>query len=268
MATCYDPNAVASNPELSVVRQALEELLGYLAREKLRYGMLTFLERTYFSSSREAATPLSGTSIPAADAEQQQRDAGDDPMKEAETEVEEGDSPHLLRLLKLADVAYSPHQCLGSGATASVLRGMIGDSPAAIKFIGLFKVENGESLVRAEITAYSLLAELQGLASVALSKAGIGPGRELLLAVEEISPGSVDGAEERGDLTSEDQNLARAALQFVHSKGFIHGDLRLDNLPFDKSDGARRALWISLARSRPASAAEIVEEMEELEWIC
>ncbi|RKO93881.1 hypothetical protein BDK51DRAFT_32819 [Blyttiomyces helicus] len=173
--------------------------------------------------------------------------------------------PTVLRRLAEADIDHFRDEWIGDGATARVFRGAIRGIPAAIKYVDLAKVENAESIVHAEIEAYTALRDLQGTAIPRFIDGGRLP-MVGVVAVEEIRPGRVVGAMGWSDLSPTDQDLAREALRKLHAKGYVHGDVRLPNLMFAQGDGGgRRAVWIDIAGARRATAEEMREEEEELE---
>ncbi|RKO84351.1 hypothetical protein BDK51DRAFT_48341 [Blyttiomyces helicus] len=325
MSTCYNPQAFARNRKLIAVRNSLEQLLGYLVRDKVRFGILTSYERTYFvrrevGNTWSVSRPILGSALttettvsfrraiayawslavmgklplhgfnramlfpsPSGSSGLSPPSCGDGGRPDAEGDVSrssrtstsagyrgqqeahgsvEGGSMEAQAAEKAEaegeeDYAYPTFSITGARASEGAPPRAISAGPSEAP---------PEGLVDAEILAYSLLEEIQGLAIPRFIEGGswLGAG---VVAVEEIGPGRVEAAEGWDHLTPNDQELARASLQVLYSKGFIHGDLRLDNLLFADSDGARRAVWIDLARSRRASAAEIMEEMEELKGI-
>ncbi|RKO94040.1 hypothetical protein BDK51DRAFT_34064 [Blyttiomyces helicus] len=180
-----------------------------------------------------------------------------DEVKEEGPDSANANSPTVLRRLEEADIEHFRDEWIGDGATARVFR-------AAIKYVDLAKVENAESIVHAEIEAYTALRDLQGTVIPRFIDGGRLP-MVGVVAVEEISPGRVFGAMAWSDLSPTDQDLAKEALRKLHAKGYVHGDMRLPNLMFAQGGGGgRRAVWIDIAGARRATAEEMREEEEEL----
>ncbi|RKO88353.1 hypothetical protein BDK51DRAFT_27371, partial [Blyttiomyces helicus] len=344
ITACYDKPGAPALKGTSNVRNALEQLLGYLSRSRVQYGLLTSFDQTYIVRRRSGTWSVSrailanssttATSVswrravgfawslalaaqlpqdgappppfptwpepdgPAGGDEETAgapkwrkqgshhgqagleagEEAGGEGQAEAGEEAGEGEqagggdadsgigTPTLLRLLRRAELDWDRNQFLGSGATGRAYRGAFHGDPAVIKFVDLFKVENAESIVYAEIEAYGALEDLQGSA-IPLFYGGGNLWGAGVVAVEEVKPGKLEGVEGWEDLSPVDQNLARASLKRIHAKGYIHGDVRWENLLFAESEGVRRAVWIDLGRARRAAGWEIADEEETFEWV-
>ncbi|RKO91729.1 hypothetical protein BDK51DRAFT_34722 [Blyttiomyces helicus] len=247
MTACYGEDA--SIPGLSPVRNALKQLLVYLHNAKNNFVRKdlndTWSIFPYILTS--AKTKFSSVS-----------------WRRALGYAWSLALSNLLDDNRLPPQPAGPHQpsrgkgygYLGAGATRSAFRVTAGGVPAVVNIVDLFKVEDGGKVVYREIEAYTSLIDLQGVAIPRSLEGGNLSGAGII-AVEEITPGKAAGAKTCG--------LPAYRSGLLHAKGYIHGDLRLDNLLFAEDGRERRGVWIDLATAKRATAAEVEQKAAELE---
>ncbi|KAJ3093447.1 hypothetical protein HDU97_009652 [Phlyctochytrium planicorne] len=116
--------------------------------------------------------------------------------------------------------------------------------------------ESAEAIFR-ESAVYETLKDLQGVAIARLVVPARMPNPFLVEMATEVAS---EGWKE--DLTQDDLDLALVSLSAIHEKGYIHGDIRRQNLVFHRDATGRRALWIDLESCEPGTAEKMEEEKE------
>ncbi|KAJ3179783.1 hypothetical protein HDU87_002351 [Geranomyces variabilis] len=165
------------------------------------------------------------------------------------------DSAPLFQL----DVDMTLAVPLGTGRTGSTFLGTVDDLPAAIKIVD--PVKKGGVVLHAlerECRVYHDLLDLQGTAVARVIGRGVMGGMFPFLATEPIvSPGRI------AEWGPSEHLLAQEALSGLHAAGYLHGDVRKENVLFhdDPAGGQRRALLIDLETARRASSDELADEM-------
>ncbi|KAJ3176483.1 hypothetical protein HDU87_005177 [Geranomyces variabilis] len=198
--------------------------------------------------------PDSGPSVPPS-SQRPIRDAQltDDTI--TESDILSFDSAPLFQL----DVDMTLAVPLGTGRTGSTFLGTVGDLPAAIKIVDPVK-KGGVALhaLERECRVYHDLLDLQGTAVARVIGRGVMGGMFPFLATEPIvSPGRI------AEWGPSEHLLAQEALSGLHAAGYLHGDVRKQNVLFhdDPAGGQRRALLIDLETARRASSGELAGEM-------
>ncbi|KAI8852747.1 hypothetical protein BC829DRAFT_440600 [Chytridium lagenaria] len=149
---------------------------------------------------------------------------------------------------------------LGHGRSGDVYKCVINDTPVAMKVVDSYKNHEGEKAVLRESEVYSELQDLQDNAIPKVIMSARFWRFFLLLGTRLASEGT------KKVLDDDDRRLALKSLSAIHAKGYIHGDIRRQNVCFDVDNfGQRRALWIDLESCRPGSPAEIEEERTQVE---
>jgi len=148
---------------------------------------------------------------------------------------------------------------LGSGATSIVLQGRFQGKGCAVK---LLLLEDARSWVR-EAAAYQHLQVLQGCCLPKLLGVGLTCQGACCFLALELVPGVPLGC---GMGISQAVACAAVnALQQVHDLGYIHGDVRLENLMRqDTAGGTSGAVLVDLGRASPGSIQERNMEMASL----
>mmetsp|Transcript_33897 Transcript_33897/g.54917 ORF Transcript_33897/g.54917 Transcript_33897/m.54917 type:complete len:503 (+) Transcript_33897:167-1675(+) len=151
----------------------------------------------------------------------------DSPSKLRRVEAAEDVSPSNLELDispdDLVDVSF-----LGEGRCGSVVRTVIDGTLVAVKVIDLMNVEGAWDELRNEVEAYKLLEGCQG--DVVPSFYGSSLYGPLGFLVMEVIIGDPLSDVVVGSCDKEDMyKKALHALQAVHEKGVLHGDIRLEN---------------------------------------
>ncbi|RKO85027.1 hypothetical protein BDK51DRAFT_27939 [Blyttiomyces helicus] len=177
---------------------------------------------------------------------------------------DEGYRSPELKELPASAVVVDRDALIGMGAFGPCCRGIFFGEPAALKRCDLWKTPDGARQLTAEIDAYENLEELWDVAVVRFLGGGICCGLGVV-ATEEARPGRLP-VDHFSQFAPEDLELVRAALEKIHAKGYIHGDVDPRNIVFayDPARG-RRALFIDLSCARAAQEEERVEEMEMLD---
>ena len=149
-------------------------------------------------------------------------------------------------------------QRLGYGRCGYVHECVIGGVLSALKLVDPNNERDGKQLTEAifrESEAYGKLSELQSGAIPLLVLAATDYLGMLLLATELCSEGVCQTFGEG------EKRLALDSLRLIHSMGYIHGDIRKENVVFHVKDGVRKAFWIDLETCQLGLAGQFESEV-------
>jgi tRNA A-37 threonylcarbamoyl transferase component Bud32 len=111
-----------------------------------------------------------------------------------------------------------------------------------------------------EIKVYRALKQLQGKCIPRFEKAGYVPGGLLLIATEIVGAPLEDVA----SLSKEECLVIERVLETIHSYGYIHGDVRKENILLKCSGDHFNAFFIDFAFAQRGSQAEFYGEKRVL----
>ncbi|KAI8999154.1 hypothetical protein BC832DRAFT_594845 [Gaertneriomyces semiglobifer] len=150
------------------------------------------------------------------------------------------------------DITLGP--VLGTGRCGITFAGWLYDTSAAIKLVDPIKRPEAAKALQHEMEMYEKLSDFQGKVIPKLIGRGVMDGMLEFLAMEPINPGvlKVWGEEER--------SLARAAVGQLHEAGFVHGDIRVQNVLFEGTGKERRAVLIDLEMVKKGVDADFRED--------
>ncbi|RKO92832.1 hypothetical protein BDK51DRAFT_38292 [Blyttiomyces helicus] len=200
------------------------------------------------AASSSSSSSLTGVAAGSSDEPQESDDSGF------------AGTPTLLKDLSLDSVELS-REVVGYGSMGRCLRGLFEGSPAIMKVLELGKTERGEQRLANEIEAYGALSALSGQA-IGTCLGGGAWGALGVLATEEIMPGRVPGVESMDGFDAEHMGLIVASLRLIHDAGYVHGDVRPQNILFSGEGSARKALFIDLESAHVAWEGAREDEME------
>ncbi|KAI9329147.1 hypothetical protein BDR26DRAFT_873002 [Obelidium mucronatum] len=153
-------------------------------------------------------------------------------------------------------------QTLGYGRCGAAYECEINGVLSAVKLIDPHNYRTGKSsrvAVFRESEAYQNLRELQSFAIPRLVLRASGYLGFILLATELGSEGVF-----HGKMGEEQKALALKSLRMIHARGYIHGDIRKENVVFHVEDGSRKALWIDLESCRLGVPQEFEAEIRSV----
>jgi hypothetical protein len=148
---------------------------------------------------------------------------------------------------------------LGTGRTGKVLGGILNNKSVALKILDLWKHPALEHELINEVKVYRALKQLQGKCIPRFEKAGYVPGG-LLIATEIVGAPLEDVA----SLSKEECLAIERVLASIHSYGYIHGDIREENILVKRSGDHFNAFFIDFAFARRGSQAEFYAEKRGL----
>jgi len=164
-----------------------------------------------------------------------------------------------LPLVPLGCLVQPTCDILGSGATSIVLEGKFQGKGCAVK---LLLLEDARFWVR-EVMAYQHLQVLQGVCLPKLLGVGLTcQGACCFLALELVQGVPLSLARGASEAVAA---ASVAALQQVHDLGYVHGDVRLENMmQREAASGTCGAVLVDLGHARHASFQEREMEMASL----
>ncbi|KAJ3292859.1 hypothetical protein HDU76_007118, partial [Blyttiomyces sp. JEL0837] len=149
-------------------------------------------------------------------------------------------------------------RALGYGRCGYVCECLVGGVLSAVKLIDPNNERSGKSLYEAvlrESEAYDNLRELQSLAIPRLILPAFDYLGMVLLATELASEGVCKS------WSHEEKQMAEKSLRMIHARGYIHGDIRRENVVFHVEGGVRKALWVDLETCQLGEAEEFEREI-------
>jgi tRNA A-37 threonylcarbamoyl transferase component Bud32 len=136
----------------------------------------------------------------------------------------------------------------------------LNNKSVALKFLDLWQHPAlGHELIN-EIKVYRTLKQLQGKCIPRFEKAGYVPGGLLIIATEIVGAPLEDVA----SVSKEECLAIERVLASIHSYGYIHGDVRKDNILVKRSGEHFNAFFIDFAFARRGSQAEFYGEKRVL----
>lgn len=156
---------------------------------------------------------------------------------------------------------------LGYGRTGNIFETTIGRKTGALKMVALYKDENKLEELLNEIKIYiGPLQEIQGVYIPRLLKFGVLHEAFVFILT---SLAEVTFATMGDNITRKEKQLAIEGLQKLHSKGVIHGDIRLENIMLKrKYDGSTCVWWIDFGWCKMTdNMKDLNKELEDLKYL-
>ncbi|CAG8645552.1 1633_t:CDS:1, partial [Paraglomus occultum] len=141
-------------------------------------------------------------------------------------------SSELPRTMKLQLNDFDRQSVLGDGRSGKVFRAIWQKEEVALKICDLSKHPDYEEEMLTEVEVYYALEDLQGHYIPKLKAAGYAYGKMFFLVATEIvgSPVKVDS------LNDQERHEIIKALSQIHVHGFLHRDIRAENILFQLSN--------------------------------
>jgi hypothetical protein len=162
---------------------------------------------------------------------------------------------------------FSFGHMLGYGRTGSIFETTLGRKTGALKMVGLYKDENKLEELLNEIKMYiGPLKEIQGIYIPRLLKFGV------LCEAFVFNFTSLAGetfARMGDNITRKEKQLAIKGLRELHSKGVMHGDIRLENIMVKReNEGSTCVWWIDFGWSKmTVNVKDLDKELTELKYL-
>ncbi|CAG8474622.1 3967_t:CDS:2 [Paraglomus brasilianum] len=184
------------------------------------------------------------------------------------TELRETKEEILLKYMKNYDHnQFTFGHMLGYGRTGSVFETTLGRKTGALKMVALYKDQNKLEELLNEIKIYiGPLKEIQGIYIPRLLKFGV--LHEAFVFI--LTSLAEEAFAIMGDnITRKEKQLAIKGLQKLHSKGVMHGDIRLENIMVKrKNDGSTCVWWIDFGWSKMTdNVKDLNKELTNLKYL-
>ncbi|GJJ78401.1 hypothetical protein EMPS_10760 [Entomortierella parvispora] len=270
------------NDEMRLIADGLEptdpvwpyvlRIFAYLSFNRLKYGVLTTYDQTWFLKREEGVLLVSPTIL--------HRDhsptvlqcykhimdlANEDHFSPPAPLVQSSNcrrDHHRAHRLDLQDVdlgEFQLQEILGSGRSGRVFRALWQDQPVALKVCDLYKHPDYEDEMLTEVTVYQVLESLQGVYIPRLLFAGYDGGMFAVAMEMAGSPVEVESLSDENRLKIVD------CLTAIHQHGILHNDIRLENILVCRDNDQLQARFIDFALSkRSTSEHEMQREMMDL----
>jgi hypothetical protein len=156
--------------------------------------------------------------------------------------------------------SFEVTELIGEGLSGRVFRGTLRGERVAIKLTDLWQYPQLHQALLGEAMVYVRLGNLQGHGIPKLKGVGYTAGGLFALIMELVG--------EPIDVEKLDDNMREMIVQVlasIHGQGFLHGDVRCDNILVEYGDGGPRITFIDFGLSRKfSSLKESVREMTVL----
>jgi tRNA A-37 threonylcarbamoyl transferase component Bud32 len=165
-----------------------------------------------------------------------------------------------LKLERFGWDAFEIGEPLGLGRCGKVFEGTFRGERVAIKLTDLWQSPELHEEMLKEARTYVELEKLQGHGIPKLK--GVGYASGLFALITELGGRPI----EVGNLNDEKREMIVGALASIHSEGFLHGDLRCENILIEHYHGDPRITFIDFGFSRKFSDhKESDREMADLQ---
>ncbi|CAI2186387.1 9848_t:CDS:2 [Funneliformis geosporum] len=185
-----------------------------------------------------------------------------------ETKEKEIKEDILLKYMKNYDRNHFTFgHILGYGRTGSIFEATLGRKTGALKMVALYKDGNKLEELLSEIKIYiGPLKVIQGIHIPRLLKFGVlcEAFVFILTSLAEETFATI------GDITRKEKELAIKGLQELHSKGVMHGDVRLENIMVKRRNKGSTSCvwWIDFGWSKMTdNLKELDKELTELKYL-
>lgn len=150
---------------------------------------------------------------------------------------------------------------LGRGRTGTVFKAILHGEVIALKTCDLWQHPDYEKEVLNEVQVYHALEDLQGYCIPRFKGAGYTAGGLFVIATDIVgSP-----LEDAESLSDQERLVIQTALSSIHRHGFVHHDVRLDNILIRRSGRQFHASLIDFAFSKQGFQRDFLKEMGLLE---
>ncbi|KAF8648911.1 hypothetical protein AX16_006133 [Volvariella volvacea WC 439] len=262
LVATYEQNFVEQEDEsissISVFNQ-LRQIFGYLSHNHLRFGALTTYDKTWFLC-RPPENPGQLRISPAIQCDGQQPTLFQCLV-------------HLTRLARDADAGeeHAPLEffdwgsfrvlsVLGSGRTGTVFKAVLHGEVVALKICDLWQHPDYEKELLNEVEVYHALKDLQGDCVPRFKGAGYTAGGLFIIATDIVGR----PLEHAKSLSDEERQVIQRALLSIHRHGFIHNDIREDNILIERNGHQFYASLIDFAFSKKGCRRDFRKEMGSL----
>lgn len=186
-----------------------------------------------------------------------------------DTELRETKEDILLRYMKNYDRnRFSFGHLLGYGRTGSIFETTLGGKTGALKMVALYKDGNKLEELLNEIKIYiGPLKDIQGIYIPRLLKFGVLYEAFVFILT---SLAEETFAKMGDNITREEKQLAIKGLQELHSKGVMHGDIRLENIMVKRmnEDSTSCVWWIDFGWSKMTdNVQDLDKELTKLKYL-
>jgi tRNA A-37 threonylcarbamoyl transferase component Bud32 len=151
---------------------------------------------------------------------------------------------------------------LGYGRSGTVLEAHLYGEKVALKICDLWQDPDLEDELQNEANIYCALEDLQGDCIPILKGAGCTDGGMFLIATEiagePIEPQS---------LTAEERQKIRKALKSIHHHGYVHNDIRKENILIRREGDRSSICFIDFAYSAKGTQEDFRKEMVQLRHV-
>ncbi|KAJ3189070.1 hypothetical protein HK101_008962 [Irineochytrium annulatum] len=151
-----------------------------------------------------------------------------------------------------------PRRWLGSGRRGDVFEVMVYGFAAVTRVVDPYNQKMELQATLTEARNFEILRALQGNAVVAVAVPPTWCRGFFVFATWKVNGG---GGVRAKELMADDKALALSSLKRIHDVGWIHGDVRGENVVFEDAPEGRLALWIDLEW-----ASEATVEQRQEEW--
>ena len=148
---------------------------------------------------------------------------------------------------------------LGRGCTGTVFKAVLRGETVALKTCDLWQHPDYEKELLNEVEVYHALEDLQGYCIPRLKGAGYTAGGLFAIATDII--GSLEDAE---SLSDRERLVIQTALSSIHRHGFVHNDIRKDNILIRRNGRQFHAFFIDFAFSKQGFRRDFLNEVRSL----
>ena len=150
--------------------------------------------------------------------------------------------------------AFDTHKVLGAGRTGTVFEATLFGEIVALKICDLWQHPDYLEELLNELEVYYALRDLQGICIPTLVDAGYTAGG--LFAIATSIAGTPLTDKDVESLSKQERRVIRRALSLIHLHGYVHGDIREDNILIERSGQQFSACFIDFGYSKKGSKRE------------
>ncbi|CAG8659745.1 17352_t:CDS:2, partial [Funneliformis caledonium] len=264
LVTTYAQNLTERRNEITspiCVYNQLRQVFGYLSHNHLQFEALTTYDKTWFLYKQEPGSQDAGRSsrhrMPMAG---WGRKGGKRNRVMARPNHPSNREEEHVPLEFFDWGSFRVFNVLGTCRTGTVFKAILHGELVALKICDLWQHPDYEKELLNEVEVYNALKDLQGDCVPRFKGAGYTAGGLFIIATDIVGR----PLEDAESLSDQEYLVIQTALSSIHRHGFVHNDIRKENILIKRSSYKFYASFIDFAFSKQGCKRDFQKEMKSL----